>query len=73
MSSRGRGRPRLCPDEILAQVVTMRRAGKRLVDICETLNAAGVPTPAGGARWWPSHVHRLLHTRGAELMLHAGD
>jgi hypothetical protein len=51
----------------------MRQTGKRLVDICETLNAAGVPTPAGGAKWWPSHVHRLLHTRSAGLMLRDRD
>jgi hypothetical protein len=31
--------------------------------ISETLNAAGVRTPAGGARWYKSHVYRLLNSQ----------
>jgi Recombinase len=59
------GRPRRCPDEVLARVLTSRTAGARLVDICAQLNADGVPTPGGGARWHPSHVSRLLRTQDA--------
>jgi Recombinase len=61
-----RGRPRQCPDEVLVRVVTYRMEGLRLVDICERLNADAVPTPAGGARWHPSHVSRLLRTQDAQ-------
>lgn len=63
---RYRGRPSSCPPQVLAEVVTMRQAGARLVDICAAMNAAGIPTPGGGRKWWPSHVSRLLYTRAAQ-------
>lgn len=73
-TSKPRGRPRLCPDDVLAFVVSLRASGSRLIDICNLLNAAGVATPGGGSRWWPSHVHRLLHTRaGSRLLTAAHD
>ncbi len=59
------GRPRRCPDEVLIRVVTERAAGARLADISARLNADGIPTPAGGPRWYPSHVSRLLRTQDA--------
>ncbi|WP_158220322.1 recombinase family protein [Kineosporia sp. A_224] len=59
------GRPRRCPDDVLARVLQLRAGGARLVDIAAALNADGVPTPGGGARWWPSHVSRLLATQDA--------
>jgi DNA invertase Pin-like site-specific DNA recombinase len=59
------GRPRRCPDEVLARVLELRADGARLVDVAEAMNDAGVPTPGGGARWWPSHVSRLLATQDA--------
>ena len=31
--------------------------------IAETLNAAGVPTPQGGARWYGGTVHVILQNR----------
>lgn len=63
------GRPRRCPDDVLAQVVAYRMAGARLVDICDQLNADAVPTPGGGRRWYPSHVSRLLRTQDARQLL----
>lgn len=72
MSDRLPGRPRRCPDDVLAEVVRRRLAGERLTDICRALNDRGVPTPGGGTRWWPSHVHRLLRTRDALRLLDAG-
>jgi hypothetical protein len=57
------GRPRRCPDDVLALVVASRGAGARLADICARLNADGVPTPGGSTRWYPSHVSRLLRTQ----------
>lgn len=59
------GRPRQCPDEVLARIVAYRATGARLVDICEQLNVDGVLTPAGSTRWYPSHVSRLLRTQDA--------
>jgi hypothetical protein len=64
-----RGRPRRCPDEVLALVVRMRAGGALLTDICDHMNAACIPTPGNGAHWWPSHVHRLLRTRDGEKAL----
>lgn len=63
------GRPRRCPDGVLEQVLRMRRAGATLATICLVLNEMQIATPGGGARWYPSHVSRLLHTRGAGLEL----
>ncbi|WP_440072254.1 recombinase family protein [Streptosporangium sp. OZ121] len=40
-----------------------RTQGFSLMEIGEVLNAEGVPTPAGRARWAKSYVDRLLHTR----------
>lgn len=59
------GRPRSCPDEVLDQVLELRAAGGTLVTIAAAMNAAGVLTPAGSPRWWPSHVSRLLRTQDA--------
>ncbi|MFC4148052.1 recombinase family protein [Micromonospora mangrovi] len=53
---------------MLQKVVTMRRAGSRLVDICAAMNEAEIPTPGGGRKWWPSHVSRLLYTRAAQRL-----
>jgi len=63
------GRPRSCPDEVLDQVLELRAAGGTLVAIAEAMNAAGVATPAGSPRWWPSHVSRLLRTQDARSRL----
>lgn len=65
------GGPRRCPDEVLAEVVRLRVAGARLVDIAAALQAAGHSTPGGGARWWPSHVSRLLATQDGQRALQA--
>lgn len=63
-----RGRPRRCPVDVLIRVIELRVAGARLIDICNELNGDGVPTPGGGLRWYPSYVHRLLHTYDARLL-----
>jgi hypothetical protein len=46
-------------------VLELRAGGARLVDVAEAMNDGGVPYPVGGARWWPSHVSRLLATQDA--------
>jgi DNA invertase Pin-like site-specific DNA recombinase len=64
------GGPRRCPDDVLDQVVALRAAGGRLVDIAAVMNDAGAPTPVvvpdGG-----SHVSRLLATQDARALLTA--
>lgn len=62
------GRPRSCPLDVLRRVVCLRLEGARLQDICDVLNAEGLPTPGGGKHWWPSHVHRLLETCDAQAV-----
>jgi len=46
----------------------MRNAGMSYQTICDTLNAEGIPTPAGRPRWCRSHVSRLVYTRSAQEM-----
>jgi DNA invertase Pin-like site-specific DNA recombinase len=65
------GRPRRCPDDVLGRVVAYRTVGARYIDICDQLNADGVPTPAGSLRWYPSHVSRLLRTQDGRQLLTA--
>lgn len=61
-----RGRPPSCPRAVLRRVIVLREHKKlSLSAISAVLNAEGVPTPAGRARWTKSHVDRLLHTQYA--------
>jgi DNA invertase Pin-like site-specific DNA recombinase len=43
--------------EIRARILAMRASGMTLQAIADRLNADGVPTLRGGARWRPSSVH----------------
>jgi DNA invertase Pin-like site-specific DNA recombinase len=63
------GRPRSCPDEVLDQVLELRVAGGTLIAIAAAMNESGIPTPAGSARWYASHVSRLLRTQDARVRL----
>lgn len=62
-----RGRPRQCPDAVVAKIVALRRDGLREREICDELNAGGISTPGGGSHWTPAHVSRQLHSRAAGL------
>ncbi len=62
------GRPRQCPDDVLAFVVDQRLKGALLREIALELNTALRPTPAGRPTWLPIHVSRLLRTRGADQL-----
>lgn len=62
------GRPRQCPDDVLTRVVSSRADGATLADIANRMNTGGFPTPGGGSRWYPSHVHRLLRTQDAQRL-----
>jgi DNA invertase Pin-like site-specific DNA recombinase len=60
-----RGRPglaALAPD-LGARIANMRERGLSLQAIADALNADGVPTPRGGARWRPSSVQAALGYR----------
>lgn len=72
-SPRRQGRPRRCPLEVLVRVVELRESGALLIGICDQLNTDNIPTPGGGMRWWPSHVHRLLLTYDAQLLAEGNE
>jgi DNA invertase Pin-like site-specific DNA recombinase len=60
-----RGRPglaALAPD-LGARIAAMRERGASLQAIADALNADGVPTQRGGARWRPSSVQAALGYR----------
>jgi Resolvase, N terminal domain/Recombinase len=64
-SRRPRGRPGLAtgaPD-VAERIGEMRERGLSLQAIADALNAEGVPTPRGGARWRPSSVQSALGYR----------
>ena len=63
---RGPGRPAHCPRELALRIIEMRQDGLSYAKISAALNAAQVPTPAGGSRWQKSTVDRVLHTRYSE-------
>jgi len=54
------GRPRTLPAEVTARIVASRAEGETLAAIADALNADGVPTARGGARWYPSTVKAVL-------------
>ncbi len=60
-----RGRPGLSAlsPELSARIAAMREQGLSLQAIAERLNADGVPTQRGGARWRPSSVQSALGYR----------
>jgi hypothetical protein len=55
----------------MRKVASMRLAGSRLIDIAAYMNEAGHLTPGGSARWYASHVSRLLRTNAGEEALRA--
>ena len=60
-----RGRPGLLGrrPELAERIVALREEGLSLQRIADLLNADGVPTPRGGARWRPSSVQAALGYR----------
>jgi Resolvase, N terminal domain/Recombinase len=60
-----RGRPGLAisAPELSDRICKMRERGLSLQSIADALNADGVPTPRGGARWRPSSVQTALGYR----------
>jgi hypothetical protein len=48
------------PTEIAKRIRDERSAGRTLRQIAASLDADGIPTAHGGARWWPSVVRGIL-------------
>lgn len=62
---RRRGRPGLATraPHLAERIAELRQRGLSLRAIADALNAEGVPTPRGGARWRPSSVQSALGYR----------
>jgi Resolvase, N terminal domain/Recombinase len=62
---RRRGRPGLAirAPHLAGRIAELRERGLSLQAIADALNAEGVPTPRGGARWRPSSVQSALGYR----------
>jgi DNA invertase Pin-like site-specific DNA recombinase len=54
------GRPAKLSDEVIADIVRLRRAGKTLQGIADYLNALGVENAHKGAKWYPSTIRYTL-------------
>lgn len=59
------GGPRVLDSGVEARIVAERATGRSLTAIAAGLDADGVPTARGGARWYPSTVRAVL--RSVEL------
>lgn len=55
------GRPRTMPDEIVERIRRQKGEGLSLVAIARGLDADGIPTARGGARWYASTVKAVVN------------
>lgn len=55
-----RGRPPRIDDRVVARIVRQRNSGWTFAAIAGALNADGIETVHGGARWWPATVRKIL-------------
>ena len=53
------GFQRRASDEAVTRIVRARKRGEPFHRIAARLDRQGVPTPGGGARWYPSTVARI--------------
>jgi DNA invertase Pin-like site-specific DNA recombinase len=53
------GRPSVLPPDVVARIVREHRAGESWSAIARGLQADGVPTAHGGARWYPNTVRKI--------------
>jgi DNA invertase Pin-like site-specific DNA recombinase len=54
------GRPVLLPNGVTARIVAAHKDGSGWSAIARDLNAEGVPTAHGGAKWYPSTVRAVV-------------
>ncbi len=62
------GRPSTLAPEVLARIVAEYAAGVSQSAIARGLDADGVPTAQGGARWYPATVAKVLRSQDAEAL-----
>jgi DNA invertase Pin-like site-specific DNA recombinase len=54
------GRPRTLPAATVRRIVRAHEAGSSYSAIARELNAEGVPTAHGGAKWYPTTVRKIV-------------
>jgi hypothetical protein len=59
------GRPPQLPDHVISTITAASADGRTLSGIAADLNAAGVPTAHGGAKWHASTVSGVLRSQAA--------
>lgn len=59
------GRPRTMPVSVTERILSERGEGRAFAHIADSLNAEGIPTARGGAKWYPSTVRAAISS--AEL------
>jgi DNA invertase Pin-like site-specific DNA recombinase len=59
------GRSPKLPANVIERIVTARAAGLSYPAIASELNADGVPTAHGGAKWWPATIRQVEHGQDA--------
>jgi DNA invertase Pin-like site-specific DNA recombinase len=62
------GRERMTSPEVVARIVELRAAGQPFHRIATDLDNDRVPTPNGGARWYPSTVSRICAAEARRLV-----
>ncbi|WP_328478508.1 recombinase family protein [Actinoplanes sp. NBC_00393] len=60
------GRPASLPTEVRSRIVRAHREGANYSAIARDLNADGVPTAQGGAKWYPATVRAVVNSQEAE-------
>ncbi len=58
------GRRSTLPLEVVERIVVAHEAGDTLAAVARGLEADGVPTGQGGARWYPASVRAVLVSQG---------
>ena len=66
----GLGRPSGLPADVPARIVVERAEGRSMPEICQSLEADGVPAARGGDRWYPSSVDAVLRSQDAAALSH---
>lgn len=62
------GRKRQLPAETVERIKAARASGESMAKIAAALNADGVPTSQGGAKWYPSSVKAVLDSTARESL-----
>lgn len=58
------GRPRTLPPSVRKRILKARAKGTSFAAIADDLNADGVATAQGGAKWWPETVRGIVLAEG---------